>query len=295
AWERTGAEAPTGSVASGPAPDQGQDLASRMAGHADLPVVGGLAFSVVDATTGTVIAERDSDAALVPASTLKLLTAAAALRHCSGDEVLATRAVVDGGTVTLVGTGDMTLSEEDLSTLAAETAALVREQGTEEVTLALDTSALSGGANPAWGDNGIAGGWVAPTAALAVDGGRLDGEQYGPKSTDPAGDAAELFADLLSAEGITVTGEIGSSAAPEGAPVAEVTSEPIGDLVRHTLVISDNTTAELLAHLVARARGEPTTPQDAAAAVEAEIRDLGLELGVAPADLESLQILDGSG
>ena len=89
-WERLEAQdllpAPTS-----PAPEvDPADLERRMAAHAELPVVeGGLAFSVVDAGTGQILASRDPDTALVPASTL-LLTAAAVLREYSGDEVLRT-------------------------------------------------------------------------------------------------------------------------------------------------------------------------------------------------------------
>src|SRR5699024_5746639 len=75
----------------------------------------------------------------------------------------------------------------------------------------------------------------------------------------------------------------------------EVTSAPLEEIVRHTLLISDNTTAELLAHLVAHARGEDTTPAGAAAAVEAEIRELAAEIGVPEDALETLEIHDGSG
>ena len=217
------------------------------------------------------------------------------LRQYSGEEVLVTRAAVEDGTITLQGGGDMTLSEEDLGELAAEAAVLAREQGTEEVSVALDASAISGGHNPAWGDNGTEGGWVTPTAALAVDGGWLDGSQYGPKSSDPAGDAAELFARQLVEEGLEVTGELTTGQAPESAAVAEISSQPLSELVRHTLLISDNTTAELLAHLVALSRGEETTPRGAAAAVEAEIRELAAELGLPDSELEGLAILDGSG
>src|SRR5699024_12338771 len=106
------------------------------------------------------------------------------------------------------------------------------------------------------------------SAALAVEEGWLDEDQYGPKSSDPAGDAAELFAELLAEEGLEVSGEITSGEAPDSAAVAEVVSAPLAELVRHTLLISDNTTAELLAHLVALSRGEETTPRGAAAAVE---------------------------
>lgn len=276
--------------------DQAQDLQSRMDAHAALPVVdGNLSYAVVDAGTGEQIASRDPHTAHVPASTLKLLTAAAALRQFHGDELLTTRATVQDGTITLEGGGDMTLTEQELTTLAAAAADLAREQGTTTVTLALDTSYLTGGSNPAWGNNGPAGGWVTPTAALAVDRGWLDGTQYGPKSTDPAGDAARLFATLLTEAGLEVTGEVVPGNAPEGVPAAEVHSEPIVDIVRRTLLISDNTTAELLAHLVARQRGEDTTPQAAAAAVQAEIIDLGVELGLPQGDLDAVRILDGSG
>lgn len=292
-WERVEAAAPPQAA---PAPADTADLQQRMEAVAERPVVaGGLAFSVVDAGTGEVLAQRDAHTALVPASTLKLLTAAAVLRTYRGDEVLVTRATVQDGVVTLVGGGDMTLGEDDLRELATGAAALATAQGSRQVAVALDDTYLSGGQNPAWGANGPAGGWVAPTASLALDEGRLDGEQYGPKSSDPAGDAADRFAELLGEAGLEVVGEVTAAAAPAQAPAVEVHSEPLADIVRRTLLISDNTTAELLAHLVALARGEQTTPAAAAAAVEAEIRELAGGIGVAEADLAALEIRDGSG
>ena len=295
-WERVAAPAPGPEVAPSTSPELADDLEERMSALADLPVVdGNLAFSVVDADTGAVLAARDAETARTPASTLKLLTAAAALRLYTGDEVLTTRATVEDGLITLQGGGDMTLSEEQLEDLAARAADLAAEQGTTTVSLALDDTYLVGGANPAWGNNGPADGWVTPTASLAVEEGWLDGEQYGRKSTDPAGDAADLFAQLLAEQGLTVRGEVIAGKAPAEAPSVEVHSEPLEQIVRHTLLISDNTTAELLAHLVADARDEETTPQGAAAAVEAEIRDLAAELGLDPQVLEGLEIRDGSG
>lgn len=293
-WERTVPAAPRGTPAAEAA--DGTDLAARMDAHAALPVVdGNLAYCVVDADTGAVIAGRDAETARVPASTLKLLTAAAVLRVRDADEVLVTRAVVSDGTVTLTGEGDMTLTDEDLRGLAARAADLAREQGTETVRLAVAPGTVQGGENPAWGDNGTAGGWVAPTASFALDEGWLDDQQYGEKSTDPERDAAERFAELLAEEGLTVDEDITEGAVPAGGAEARVESEPLGELLRHTLQISDNTTAELLGHLVAASRGEPTTPEGAAAAVEAEIRELGAELGVPEEDLDALAIRDGSG
>lgn len=295
-WERVDPTEAADPVASSPAPLDPADLQARMDAKAELPVIAGnLAYSVVDSATGEVLAERSSGEALVPASTLKLLTAAAVLRTYTGDEVLVTRATVQDGVVTLVGGGDMTLTEDDLRDLAGQAAALATEQGTSEVSLRLDDSHLVGGRNENWGSNGPEGGWVTPTASLALDEGWLDGEQYGPKSTDPAGDAAERFAALLGEAGLTVTGEITEAAAPDGAPAAEVASEPLSEIVRHTLLISDNTTAELLAHLVALADGGETTPAGAAAAVESEIRDLAAEAGLPETILDGLDLRDGSG
>ncbi|MFE5777641.1 D-alanyl-D-alanine carboxypeptidase/D-alanyl-D-alanine-endopeptidase [Brachybacterium sp. NPDC056505] len=280
-----------------------EDLAGRLASHAKDPVIdGGLAYSVVDAESGDVIAERDADTARVPASTLKLLTASALLRSVDGDQRLTTHAVLDGRTLTLVGEGDMTLTRERVDALAKDAAKLAKENGQDQVALRLDTSALPGGENPAWGDNGRAGGWVTPTAALAVDQGWLDGEQYGKKSADPAGDAAKLFAKDLEKHGVKVSGgadaHVEGAKAPEvGGDVVEVAtrSAPLTDIVQHALQTSDNTIAELMAHLTAKAQGLEPTPENAAKAVDTEVRSLADELGVPQKDLEELVIRDGSG
>ncbi|MFC0674090.1 D-alanyl-D-alanine carboxypeptidase/D-alanyl-D-alanine-endopeptidase [Brachybacterium hainanense] len=277
----------------------GASLDARMSAHAELPVVhGGLAYAVVDAQTGTVLAEREADSALVPASTLKLLSAAAVLRARSGEDTLATRAQLDGSTLTLIGEGDMFLTDQRLGELADQAAAMVAEHGGGPVALVLDDTFITEGTNPAWGANGPAGGWVSPVAALAIDEGRLDGEQYGAKSADPAGDAAERFAQLLRERGVEVTGDVTRGrAAPQDAakPEVRIESAPLEEIVRHVLTISDNTGAELLAYLVADARGAEMTPSGASGAVEAEIRDLAAQLGIPEADLDALEIHDGSG
>lgn len=295
-WKAVTGEAPSAAPAGAVDPALAAALVKRMDEKASLPVINGnLAYSVVDAASGETIAARDADTARAPASTLKLLTAAATLRRYDADTTLRTRAVLDGDRIILVGGGDMTLTREKLRELAASAARLAEKSGARSVTVGLDTSFLVGGENPAWGGNGRAGGWVTPTAAIAVDEGWLDGTEYGPKSADPAGDAARAFAAALREEGLTVRGEPARATAPADAPSVEVRSAPLGEIVQHTLQISDNTTAELLAHLVARDRGQEPTPAGAAAAVQAEIRELGAELGVPQADLDALSLHDGSG
>lgn len=258
------------------------DLQARLDAHAADPVVAGnLAFSVIDTGTGEVLAQRDAATARTPASTLKLLTATAALRSLDADATLPTTSVLDGTTLTLVGGGDMRLTEAELGVLADLSAERVRAAGGAPITLALDDTLFGEGVNPAWGANGPAGGWIAPTAALAVDEGWLDGQEYGAKSADPALDAARVFARLLTERGVQVQGDVVRAPAPEGGQRDEIRSEPLSELVAHTLLISDNTTAEVLGRLVAIAHGRPATPDGAAAGVEAETRALAAEQGIA--------------
>lgn len=259
-----------------------RNLQQRLDARAADPVVAGnLAFSVIDSATGTVLAQRDAATARTPASTLKLLTATAALRTLDADSTLPTTTVLDGSTLTLVGGGDMRLTPESLGALADKAAARVRAAGGAPVSLVLDDTLFSGGVNGAWGSNGPAGGWVAPTSALAVNEGWLDTNEYGAKSPDPALDAAHLFSQLLTQRGVQVQGDVTRGRAPgAGGERDEIRSAPLSDLVAHTLLISDNTTAEVLGRLVALHAGLPATPEGAAQAVQAEVERFADEQGL---------------
>ncbi|HXV92311.1 MAG TPA: D-alanyl-D-alanine carboxypeptidase, partial [Pseudonocardia sp.] len=74
--------------------------------------LGRLTGVVVDPATGTVLWERAADEPVVPGSTGKILTAAAALLTLEPTGALVTRAVAgpEPGTVVLVGGGDPTLT-----------------------------------------------------------------------------------------------------------------------------------------------------------------------------------------
>lgn len=258
-----------------------QGLRERLDAHAADPVVAGnLAYSVVDVDTGEEIAARDSATARTPASTLKLLTATAALRKLDPAETLPTTTVLADGTLTLVGGGDMRLTEQSLGTLADSAATRVDAAGGGPVTLHLDDTLFGPGVNPAWGANGPSGGWVSPTSALAVNEGWLDANEYGAKSQDPSMDAAHLFSRLLRDRGVDVQGDVVRAAAPEGGERDEIRSAPISDLVAHTLLVSDNTTAEVLGRLLALKVGQPATSDGAARAVQQEIEELAGEEGL---------------
>ena len=81
--------------------------------------LGTLSGQVVDPTTGEVLWQRDPGAALVPGSTAKLLTCAAALLALDHQARLHTTVLADSepGTVVLVGGGDPTLSAAEPGTV----------------------------------------------------------------------------------------------------------------------------------------------------------------------------------
>src|SRR4051794_12655805 len=90
---------------SAPAPSAA-GVAAALAPTMRDPAVGGhLTGQVVDAETGQVLLDRDASRALPPASTVKLLTAAAALRTLGPTAALNTGVVRDGSTLYLIGGG----------------------------------------------------------------------------------------------------------------------------------------------------------------------------------------------
>lgn len=269
-------------------PEEIADLKSRMDSHLDDAVIdGNLAYSVVDAQTQKVIVERDAETARTPASTLKLLTATAALRTVGADTTLPTSTVLSGKTLTLVGGGDMRLTTKSLGSLADQAVASAKEEGTTTVTLALDDTLFGPGINPAWGSNGPSGGWVAPTSALAIEEGWLDDNEYGKKSSDPAMDAAKTFRDQLIKRGLKVKNStIPRREAPAKGLRDQIHSAPLSDLVAHTLLISDNTTAEVLGRLVAIKQGKPATAAGAAQAVQEQTEQLAEEKGLSTKGLK---------
>ncbi len=240
-----------------------------------------VSLAVADAATGTTLFAQAPDAARVPASTAKILTAAAVLSLLGSSATLPTR-VVDGATrdeVVLVGGGDVLLSagsgdplqtrgRAGLDDLAAATADALLDQGRTTVAVRLDDSLFVGPAvSSAWGPADVASGAVAPIMALEVDEGRVrPGDAR--RSGDPAMAAAATFAGLLARHGVHVAAAIARThALAQAGTLAQVDSASVGDLVEFALTESDNTVAEALARLVARASGRPATFVDAGVAV----------------------------
>ncbi len=243
------------------------------------------------------------EGAVIPASTTKLLTGAAALEALGPDTRFTTR-VVTGATprdVVLVGGGDPYLASRpltpeeslttypertDVVTLARRVAASV-DPG-QRVRVQYDDGLFTGPSNnPRWRADYVPDDIVSPITALWVDrGASPTGFGY---SDDPSATAAETFAAALRDAGVRVVGAPAPTTAPAGATeIASVTSAPVADIVEHVLEVSDNEAAEVLARHVGIAVSGEGSFEGGAAAVLATLRGLGIDTG-------SDVIHDGSG
>jgi D-alanyl-D-alanine carboxypeptidase/D-alanyl-D-alanine-endopeptidase (penicillin-binding protein 4) len=241
------------------------------------------AAAVVDVGTGRRLYGAGADQALVPASTTKIATAVAALSALGADHRFTTRAALepDTGELVLVGGGDPTLTAEsntagwaDLRTLAAGTAAALKQRGVQKVTLSYDTTLYAGSRLHPIGINPN----LAPVTALIADEGRTDGSTSGPapRVADPAAEATRAFAGYLAGHGITTTAPGPSKATGRARTLATVSSPPLSALVERMLTNSDNDIAEALARQTAAATGRPTDFAGAGRAIHDQLTGLGL-------------------
>jgi serine-type D-Ala-D-Ala carboxypeptidase/endopeptidase (penicillin-binding protein 4) len=242
---------------------------------------------VVDPVNGEVLLDSRGTRPRIPASTTKLATATAALDVLGSQTRLPTVVYRDDRVVTLVGGGDPTLTRADLAKLAG----LVADDfGTQTVvTVRYDASAFTGPTlGPGWPTSFPRMGVVAPVTALMVDQGRVS-PGASSRVADPARQAGTLFADLLRAEGLKVRRvRAGTPDAAAAREVARVESAPVADIVQQTLTDSDNTAAEVLAHLVGGALVGEASFAGGARATEQALESAGI-------DIAGVDLADGSG
>ncbi|HET6165885.1 MAG TPA: D-alanyl-D-alanine carboxypeptidase/D-alanyl-D-alanine-endopeptidase [Marmoricola sp.] len=302
-------------------PPEGLDLA---AGSIAPPVAGSAAGGPLDAVAvrralapyvhasdlgahvDVAVGELDSDrtvfrsgtGAVTPASTTKLLTATAALEKLGPATRFRTTVRQSGGRVILVGGGDPFLATDRASTrglyparatlddLAAQTAAALGRQGVTSVRLGYDSSLFAEPRfNPAWPAT-YAGDVVPPITALWADEGRGDDGRY---VSDPPQAAAGAFAKLLRTHGVTVRGPARAvTSASADTEIAAVSSAPLGQIVEHTLAVSDNNAAEVIAHHVGIAVRQDGSFAGGVAGVLEVLRGLGV-------DTTGASVYDGSG
>lgn len=285
-----------------------ETVTALAAGLAADPRTGGsVGIVVADALTGEVLADVDGDRPRTPASTAKVLTALAAITALGPERTLATRVVQpEPGRVVLVGGGDMMLAagagdpdavngHAGLVDLAAQTVRALRQAGITEVTVGVDDTLFVGPSlAPGWRPGDVAAGYVAPVAALGVNVAKTREAPYPPRFPDPAAQTAEVFAGLLTQEGISVTGPPERTTAGSGAPeIGRVESAPVGEIAEYAVQLSENTITEVLGRLVAVERGLPASFEGATDAVLLEAANQGIDVtGARLADTSGLA--DGS-
>ncbi len=283
----------TAATAPAPTPEGVQQEVGRLA-RRDLD---GGSVMIVDPATGAVLMDQAAGRPRIPASTTKLATAAAALTVLGPQTRLATVAFRQGGTVYLVGGGDPTLvRQRGGNPLAGGSASLralaesVAEGFTAQapVDLVYDSSAFRGAAlGPGWASSFPSAGVAAPVTALVVDGGRT-APGARARVSDPARQAATVFAGFLRGQGLDVISVEKGRVDPSADEVARVESPTIADIVERMLTDSENNYAEALAHLVGGTLlGKPTFAGGAAATAQA--------LASAGFDTSGLALADGSG
>lgn len=293
---------------------QDRALRARLdAAVAESGVVGTVGIVVID-PDGRVVYDLGGDQPLRPASTSKLVTAAAALIGYGPDHRFTTRLLStaapgpDGtvsGTLVLEGSGDPTLAtpvfDEEVwpDRPATPLAALA------DAAVAAGVARVEGGVvgDPSWfAGPSRASGWregyftdldTALTSALTIDAGRelvdVGGRLQGVVAADPALAAAQALATLLGERGVAVAAVRSSPTPPQAdLVVGAVASAPLAELLAWTVQRSDNHLADGIFRAVGRlgfGDGSWTAAHEEALRA---LEPLGL-------DLASARLEDGSG
>ena len=246
-------------------------MAAMLAQVAADPNLGRLGADITDALTGTQLWERASGAPMVPASTNKVLTAAAALLTLDRQERISTR-VVDGqtsaagsqGVVVLVGAGDPTLSAAPVgvdtwyrgSARITDLVEQIHRSGVTPTSVQVDTSAFTGPTMASgWDPYDIGNGDIAPIESVMIDAGRVQPTTANSRrSNTPALDAGRQLALALGLDPAAVR----KAKAPDNArQLAVVQSAPLIDRLSQMMDHSDNVLAECIGREIAVATHHP--------------------------------------
>jgi D-alanyl-D-alanine carboxypeptidase/D-alanyl-D-alanine-endopeptidase (penicillin-binding protein 4) len=263
---------------------------------------------VWDQASRDVIYTRGASRSVTPASTMKLLTSAAALQRFGADHTFETKLALVGhqdgstwvGDVWLIGGGDPSLStfgflRDNYRGVGSNLAVLVsplRARGITSIDgrMMVDDDLFDAVRwVPEWKssfryeESGALG-------ALTVNQ-SLTGKWVGTDSAHaPDLRAGVVYRDLLRRQGITVTGATVSGSAPADAEiVGTLPSPPLGKLLEHMLQESDNFYAEtLLKDIAADRYGDGASTAEGRAVAERELERIGV-------NMDAATWVDGSG
>ncbi len=273
-----------------------------------LPALDDAALVVRDGQTGAVLLDRGGAERRIPASTTKLLTAAAISHAFAPGDVLRTEVVAGAapGEVVLVAGGDSLLApgrgdpdavagRAGLADLAGQVAATLAKAGRSRVTLSVDATYAAGPTlAPTWGSSFRPLGITGAVAMLGRSDQRARGGRPGP--ADPVASTRDLLAKRLRERGLTVTVSARPGRAPAASPtvLGSVESAPVGDQLALALTDSDNALTEILARQAAYRSGVDASKAAGTtfAATGAWVRSRVAALGV---DTAGVALSDASG
>lgn len=319
-----GGTAPGADPAAGPPPAAAPDEAGAIGTRAPVPDrLAGLVAdpALVDSAVGvsvrqpdgTPVFEHRAEAPLLPASTQKLVVAAAAMAALGPDfryetSLHATSAPEPGGVLhgdlVLVGSGDPALGTPLYGQTRPDRPRTPLEALADRV-VAGGITHITGGVlgdprvfphepeAPGWLPRYLEEGDTARSSGLTAEGGRRlfheGGRLRSEPAADPTANAAASLHGLLTDRGVAIDGSAASSAAPPPAPVVvgSVTSPPLLDLLRFTVQHSDNHLADAIFRTVGAVSGDASWGGSAAATQRA-LSTLDLDFGGAA-------LADGSG
>jgi len=280
-------------------------LATTLAAPLANPDLGVITGRVADAETGKLLWQQGADVPMQPASTNKVLTAAAALLTLDRDQRVTTKVVAAGqtgqpGVIVLVGGGDPTLSAvpagQDTwypgAARISDLADQIRRSGVIATAVLVDTSLFTGpDMAPGWDPDDIAGGDIAPIEPVMIDCGRTQPTTVeSRRSLTPALDAGRALAVALGVNPATVTTAPGPASGKE---LASVQSAPLIERLRQMMGDSDNVMAETIAREVAGERQRPRSFTGAVDAVTSTLSAAGVDLkGASLSDSSGLSVLD---
>jgi D-alanyl-D-alanine carboxypeptidase/D-alanyl-D-alanine-endopeptidase (penicillin-binding protein 4) len=263
------------------------------------PNLGRLGGRITDAITGKELWQMADDVPLVPASTNKVLTAAAALLTLDRQARISTRVVAGSqnaqGPIVLVGAGDPTLSAAppDVPTWyrgaprISDLVEQIHRSGMTPTAVQVDTSAFTGPTMAqGWDPSDIDNGDIAPIESVMIDAGRIQPSTVNSRrSKTPALDAGRELAKALGMDPAAVT----IASAPSGTrQLAVVQSAPLVQRLGEMMDHSDNVLAECVAREVAAAINRPRSFPGAVDAVTNR-------LSTAHIDTTGVALLDSSG
>ena len=250
---------------------------------------------VRDALTGDVLYSRGEDRAQTPASTAKLLTAAAVAERTDLTKTMRTTVVqgeqpdelvlvASGDTMLAAGTGDPTAVEgrAGLTDLAEEVAASLGSKGGEKLSLRLDATYAAGQRYaPTWEMADVAAGYTQGVSMIGLAGDRPEPGKASPKV--PERKTLRTFAKELKKAGVDVSVDDSSrtwqTPAPEDAEeLGGVESAPLGDVLALALDDSDNALTENVARQAAVADGAGSSFAEVADWVEKSLEGAGIDL-----------------